>query len=67
MNTKYFSTEDHHVARYTVGGESLSGAQVLRDGVWEPTTPAELAFNANPISEEEGLKQIAKEMKEAAQ
>ena len=66
MNTKYFRVEGGHVARYTVGGESLSGAEVLRDGKWVPTTPAELAWNANPISEERALKQIEEEMKDTA-
>jgi len=51
----YYVNEGRLVARCDDNGESLSNAEVLRHGQWEPTTPAELVWNAQPISKEEAL------------
>lgn len=51
----YYISEGRLVARCDDNGDSLSNAEVWRHGKWEPTTPAELVWNAQPISEEKVL------------
>ena len=61
---RYYISEGH-VARLTDTGEDYRNAEILRDGVWEPTKPANLVWKAQPLTEEEGLKLIARETGEA--
>lgn len=48
----YYISEGQYVARCDVTPGYYENAEVLRNGKWVPTTPAELIWNAQPITEE---------------
>lgn len=52
----YYVSEGRHVARCDVTSGYYENAEILRDGVWVPTTPAELLWNAQPITEERAMR-----------
>ncbi len=50
MAKSYFSTEERNIARLDETSDCYRNAEVLRDGKWMKTYPAELLWNANPIT-----------------
>jgi hypothetical protein len=52
----YFWTEDRHIARMEGVDGAYKNAGVLRGDKWVPTMPAELLWNANPVTKEEAIK-----------
>jgi hypothetical protein len=56
----FYWTEDGHVGRLLKAGGVYRDAVVLRDGQWVATFPAELLWNANPISKAEAVVNLTK-------
>ena len=52
---RYFSTENQSIGRLEETEEDYRNAEVLREGEWVSVPPAELLWNAGPISREEAI------------
>lgn len=57
---EYFWTEDRCIGRLDKGKGMYTNAEVLRDGKWVVTAPAELLWNANPITKAKAIVNLTK-------
>jgi len=60
VKRRYYWTEDRHIGRLQEAGGQYEKAEVLRDGKWQETTPAELIWNANLITRKEAIVNLVK-------
>lgn len=58
VETLFFWTEARHLARLEKAGGVYKNAEVLNDGKWVKTYPAELLWNANPLSKDKAIENL---------
>jgi len=57
--TRYFYTsEGQDIARLNETSTEYNNAEILRDGKWEKTFPAELLWNMEPVTKDEAIEKL---------